>query len=295
MSQYSISDLEKLSGIKAHTIRIWEQRYNLLTPSRTDGNIRSYDDDQVRRLLNISTLIKLGIKISRISELTDIEINTLLESSIPQASGEDAKISVYIHKLIAAGLDYNEAEFDKTFKEVIKKYGMVACYQKIIYPMLVKIGMLWGTSEIIPAQEHFISSLLKQKLYHAIEKLPVPPPSAETWLLFLPEEEDHELGLLIANYLLRAANKRVIYLGQRVPYYNLAAVIADTEPDCLQYFVVRYHSPEWLQTLMNTMKKDFPGIKKYVCGAAWLAEQVKLPKDHTWISDIEKFMQLLKK
>lgn len=295
MSRYSISDLEKLSGIKAHTIRIWEQRYNLLSPERTDGNIRSYNDDQVRRLLNVSTLIKLGIKISRISQLTDIEIHTLLESYIRQASDEDAKISVYIHRLIAAGIDYNETEFDKTFKEATKKYGMFTCYRKVIYPMLVRIGMLWGTNEIIPAQEHFISNLLKQKLYHVIEKLPVPPASAETWLLFLPEEEDHELGLLIANYLLRAANKRVIYLGQRVPYYNLADVIKEVEPEYMQYFVVRHHSPEWLQTLMNSMKKDFPGIKKYICGAGYLADQVKLPKDHTWISDIETFMQEIKK
>jgi len=295
MSQYSISDLEKLSGIKAHTIRIWEQRYNILTPLRTDGNIRFYDDDQVRRLLNVSTLIKLGIKISRISQLTDIEMNELLEHSIQQATDDDAKISVYIHKLIAAGIDYNEYEFDKAFKQAVKKYGMVVCYQKIIYPMLVKIGLLWGKSEIIPAQEHFISNLLKQKLYHAIEQLPAPPSTAETWLLFLPEEEDHELGLLLSDFLIRASNRRVVYLGQRVPYYNLKAVIEDTEPECLQYFIVRYHSAEWLQTFINNMKKDFPGIKKYVCGAAYLFEDVKFPKDHTYISDIEKFIDILKK
>lgn len=295
MSQYSISDLEKLSGIKAHTIRIWEQRYNILTPLRTDGNIRFYDDDQVRRLLNISTLIKLGIKISRISQLTDIEMNELLEHSILQAKDEDSKLSVYIHKLIAAGIDYNEYEFDKAFRQAVKKYGMVACYQKIIYPMLVKIGLLWGKSEIIPAQEHFISNLLKQKLYHAIEQLPVPPSTAETWLLFLPEEEDHELGLLLSDFLIRASNRRVVYLGQRVPYYNLKAVIEDIEPECLQYFIVRYHSAEWIQTFINNMKKDFPGIQKYVCGAAYLFEDVKFPKDHTYISDIEKFIDILKK
>ena len=295
MSQYSISDLEKLSGIKAHTIRIWEQRYNLLTPLRSDGNIRSYDDDQVRRLLNVSTLIKLGIKISRISQLTDPEMNELLEQSIQQAADEDSKISVYIHKLIAAGIDYNEYEFDKAFKQAAKKYGLVVCYQKIIYPMLVKIGLLWGKSEIIPAQEHFISNLLKQKLYHAIEQLPVPPSTAETWLLFLPEEEDHELGLLLSDFLIRASNRRVVYLGQRVPYYNLKAVIEDIEPECLQYFIVRYHSAEWLQAFIDNMKKDFPGIKKYVCGAAYLFEDVRFPKDHIYISDLEKFINVLKK
>lgn len=295
MSQYSISDLEKLSGIKAHTIRIWEQRYNLLTPVRSDGNIRSYDDDQVRRLLNVSTLIKLGIKISRISQLTDAEINELLEQSIQQAADEDAKVSVYIHTLIAAGIDYNEYEFDKAFKQAVKKYGLVICYQKVIYPMLVKIGLLWGKSEMLPAQEHFISNLLKQKLHHAIEQLPVPPATAETWLLFLPEEEDHELGLLLSAFLIRASNKRVVYLGQRVPYYNLQAVIDGVEPECLQYFIVRYHTAEWLQTLMNNMQKDFPGIKKYICGAAYLFEDVKLPKDHVWISGIDAFIQLLNK
>ncbi|WP_018345087.1 MerR family transcriptional regulator [Cytophaga aurantiaca] len=293
MSQYSISDLEKLSGIKAHTIRIWEQRYNLLTPLRSDGNIRSYNDDQVRRLLNVSTLIKLGIKISRIIQLTDSEINELLERSIQHAEDEDSKISVYIHKLIAAGIDYNEHEFNKVFKQATQKYGLVVCYQKVIYPILVKIGILWGKSEIIPAQEHFISNILKQKLHHAIEQLPIPPSTAETWLLFLPEEEDHEIGLLIANFLIRSSNRRVIYLGQRVPYYNLKAVIKDVEPECLQYFIVRYHSAEWLQTFINNMKKDFPGIKKYVCGASYLFEEIKLPKDHVQISDMNTFIQLL--
>lgn len=293
MSQYSISDLEKLSGIKAHTIRIWEQRYNLLKPVRSDSNIRSYNDDQVRRLLNVSTLIKLGIKISRISQLSDAEMHELLEHSIQQAADEDSAVSVYIHKLIAAGIDYNEYEFDKVFRQAVKKYGLVLCYQKVIYPMLVKIGLLWGKSEIIPAQEHFISNLLKQKLQHAIEQLPVPPATAETWLLFLPEEEDHDLGLLLSSFLIRSANKRVVYLGQRVPYYNLQGVIEDIEPECLQFFVVRYQSPEWLQTLMNNMKKDFPGIKKYVCGAAYLFEKVTFPKDQVWISDIDVFIQLL--
>ena len=295
MSQYSISDLEKLSGIKAHTIRIWEQRYHIFTPLRSDGNIRSYNDDQVRRLLNISTLIKLGIKISRISALTDVEINELLEKSIQQASDEDAKDSVFIHKLIAAGIDYNEHEFDKTFKHAIKKYGLVMCYQKVIYPMLVKIGLLWGKSEIIPAQEHFISNLLKQKLYHAIEQLPAPPSTAETWILFLPEEEDHEVGLLLSSFLIRTANKRVIYLGQRVPYYNLKAVLEDLKPEYMQYFIVRYHSSEWIQSFVNNMKKDFPKIQKYICGAKYLFEQVKLPKDHTQISDIGTLINLLKK
>ncbi len=295
MSKYSISDLEKLSGIKAHTIRIWEQRYNLLSPTRSDGNIRSYDDDQVRRLLNISTLIKLGIKISRISELTDLEMNQLLEQSIQKAADGDSQISVYIHKLIASGIDYNEHEFNKVFNRASKKYGLVTCYQKIIYPMLVKIGLLWGTSEIIPAQEHFISNLLKQKLHHAIEQLPVAISTAETWVLFLPEEEDHELGLLLANFLIRASNKRVIYLGQRVPYYNLKDVVKDVEPECLQYFVVRYQSSESLQKLTDNLALDFPGIKKYVCGASYLFEQVKLPKDHAWVSDIDTLMHLLKK
>lgn len=294
MSTYSISDLEKLSGIKAHTIRIWEQRYKLLTPLRSDSNIRYYNDEQVRHLLNVSTLIKLGIKISHISQLTDSEINELLEQSILQAKDEDSKISVYIHKLMAAGIDYNEHEFDKVFKQAVKKYGLVACYQKIIYPMLIKIGLLWGKSEIIPAQEHFITNLLKQKLNHAIEQLPPPESTAETWLLFLPEEEDHELGLLLSNFLLRASNRRVVYLGQRVPYYNLKAVIDDIQPECLQYFIVRHHSTEWLQTLLNNIKKDFPGIKKYICGAEYVSENIKLPKDHVWISDIGSFIQVLK-
>lgn len=293
MSAYTINDLEKLSGIKAHTIRMWEQRYNLLKPMRSEGNQRSYDDNEMRKFLNISTLINDGAKISKVSKLSESEINSHIEAIITNSESKDIQINASINQLILAGINYNEVLFEKAFTNAVLKFGLKEAYQNVIYPMLVKIGLMWGKSDMIPTQEHFLINLIKQKLYTAIEQIPAPSQPKETWLLFLPEEEDHELGLLLSNYLIRSSNNKVIHLGQRVPYSNLKAVIDHVKPDYLQYFIVRQLPSDDLQELVNKMKTDFPKIKKCICASSYTISSIKLPKDHIWVSSINDLTKLL--
>lgn len=292
MSTYSISDLEKLTGIKAHTIRMWEQRYNLIAPTRSEGNVRYYDDDQVRHFIQVATLVRSGYKISKVSQLDNSTVYQLVEDLVAVASG-DSKIEYFIDSLISTTIDFNEHAFQALFTKCINTYGLIGTYQKVIYPMLVKIGMMWGKTELIPAQEHFITHLIKQKIYHALDVLPSPPKNAPTWLLFLPEEEDHELGLILSNYILRSYGQRVIYLGPRVPYYNLKAVIESVKPDYMHYFIVRYHSAEVVQALMEQIQQDFPGITKSVAAAEYLVQSIQLPSDHTHISGVDSLIQYI--
>ncbi|GAL87269.1 MerR family transcriptional regulator [Sporocytophaga myxococcoides] len=292
MSVYSISDLEKLSGIKAHTIRMWEQRYEILKPLRSEGNVRYYDDDQVRQFIQIALLVRSGYKISKISKLDHTAIYKMVED-LSATITDDIKTKHLVDRLISSAIDFNEHSFQRIFQESIDHYGIITTYEKVIYPMLVKIGLLWGKTELIPAQEHFISNLIKQKLYHSIDTLPPASNGSKTWLLFLPEEEDHELGLLLSSYILRANNYRVIYLGQRVPYYNLKTVVEKIKPDYMQYFIVRYQSTEIIQEFMSSMNNDFPEIIKCISMSEKLSQSLQLPMDHRYIKDIDHLLELI--
>ncbi|MFL5730927.1 MAG: MerR family transcriptional regulator [Cytophagaceae bacterium] len=287
MSLYSIADLEKLSGVKAHTIRIWEQRYALLTPLRSATNIRYYDDAELRKLLRISTLINNGFRISEISKLSEEQINQELDRLIEtsQAGSE----MVFIHQLIDAGINYDESGFKKVFNSCLKKHGIISAYIKVIYPMLERIGMLWTKEDIVPAQEHFISNLIRQKLFTAIDGLPLPKDPAATYVLFLPEEEEHEIGLLIAAYLLRRKGIQVIYLGQRVPLANLMLTVSSCQATHIMSFFVHRQKNSEAQKYINMLSSEFDDLKIIIAGNAWLMSQLHIPENILWISSVKQF------
>lgn len=214
MANYSIKDIEHLSGIKAHTLRIWEKRYNILEPKRTPTNIRYYDDEDLKKILNISVLNRHGYKISKIASFPNDRLgNEIL--SITQSSGE---IDGQIEKMIVAMIDFDEFTFDKIFNKAVINLGFEDTMMKVIYPFFEKIGILWQTGNIDPAQEHFISNLIRQKLIVSIDNLMINHnPSALTFVLFLPDGEWHELGLLFYTYFIKKFGHRVIYLGSSLP------------------------------------------------------------------------------
>ena len=241
---YSIQDLEILSGIKAHTIRIWEKRYNLLVPARTKSNIRYYNDEQLIKLLNTCTLLAHGGKISKVSKLSNLEIATSVEN-LMMPDSQDEQLDLFINKIIASGLTYDTQLFQNSFAAASLRLGIYLCYRNVILPALIKLGLMWGKSKLIPAQEHFISNLIKQKLFSAIDGLPMPRAKAKKFLLFLPEREYHEIGLLFAHYLIIKAGHNVINLGQNVPIQDLKITIKQVNPDALVLFVVRtWHKDE---------------------------------------------------
>jgi MerR family transcriptional regulator, light-induced transcriptional regulator len=230
MSTYSIKDLEKLTGVKAHTIRIWEKRYGIVEPKRTDSNIRSYSNCDLKRLLNISILNKRGYKISSLASLSADELRDKVMHLVTDHNLYDAQIE----SLIIAMIDMNEAKFEKTLSNAVLEIGFEETLIKIVYPFFTKIGILWQTGTIQPGQEHFVSNLIRQKIIASIENLEFKHlPKAKLFILFLPEEEYHELGLLFHAYLIKKVGHKLIYLGQSTPIDDVFKAASIHEPDFL--------------------------------------------------------------
>lgn len=216
---FSIKDLENLSGIKAHTIRIWEKRYNLLQPNRTDTNIRNYSLSSLQKLLNISYLNNNGVKISKIANLTDDEIQNKVKEIAFNFNTEDHAIS----SLKMAMINFDAAIFNTTYNQLIESKTFSDVFYSVFLPLLNHIGLLWQTDTITPAHEHFVSTLIKQKILIHIEGLPLVESNAsnKTFVLFLPENEIHDIGLLFIHYQLRSKGYHSIFLGESVPMENL--------------------------------------------------------------------------
>lgn len=229
MGYYLIKDIENLTGIKAHTIRIWEQRYKLVLPKRTDSNIRFYEDDDVKLLLNIALLNRKGYKISKIAELskTDIRLSAL------KYSKKNTEYDDSINSLILATYNLNEYSFNKIFSDFVQTEGFEKTIQRLIFPFLQRVGDLWVTNSMHPALEHFASNIIVKKLQYAIESITKKKNKFKKFLLFLPPGEMHEIGLLYTNYLIRTRGHEVIYLGQNTPFSNLLDVIKNNESDYL--------------------------------------------------------------
>lgn len=272
MGKYSIKELEKLSGIKAHTLRIWEKRYDLIETKRTDTNIRYYDDEDLKYILNIAYLVNHGLKISKAADLTKEEAaQHVLELS---ESREDYEYE--INSFIMAMVDLDEARFEKNISTYIIKYGIERTVVDILYPFLDRIGIMWMTGSINPAQEHFISNLIRQKLILATDGLVIRDPAlTKKYLLFLPEGELHELGLLFANYIIRSRNNHTLYLGQSVPFSDLEATYDYYQPDYLFTIITNSITDEELEAYCLKLAKRFKKSKVLVSGK--VLDQIKFP------------------
>jgi len=294
MITYSIADLENLTGIKAHTIRIWEKRYNVIEPSRTATNIRYYSNDDMRKLVNIASLLNAGMKISKISKLSADEFNEEINKRLSAGKDEDVIAESYISQLINAGLGFNESSFDKLFSSSILRYGFKDAYIKILLPVLNRIGLLWSTESLNAAQEHFISNLVKQKLYSAIDALPSADSSKPPVVLFLPDFEDHEIGLLMANFMLRQSGRNVIYLGQKVPLINIKDTVVECQPSQLLFFLLQTHPNDFLQNYIDQLSSEFKSLSIFLTGNHQLIESLSLPENVQPISNPEKMVEIMK-
>jgi DNA-binding transcriptional MerR regulator len=221
-SVFSIKDLENLTGIKAHTIRIWEKRYNVLEPMRTETNIRLYDLANLQKILNITLLHNHGYKISKISKLTEEEIPELVNAIISNKSVKHHAISSF--KL--AMMNFDQALFLNTYNKLLSETSFREVFFNIFIPFIEEIGYLWQTNTISIAHEHFISYLIKQKLLLNTEKLQTQEPTRDdkTFVLYLPDNELHELGLMYANYEIQHYGFKTIFLGESVPLESLKDV-----------------------------------------------------------------------
>ncbi len=228
MDRFSIKEIELLTGIKAHTLRIWEKRYGIVKPLRTDTNIRYFSNDQLRKILNISTLNKAGLKISKIARLNEDGITAEIKKLARQNN-----TNVYFDRLTVCLYRFDAAEFHSVYAACVEQWGTWKTIHTILFPFLNHIGMLWGSKEIMPTNEHFISNLVRQKIFGAIDALPEPPAGDKPVVLFLPQHENHELGLLFACYYLKRKGVRTIYLGSNVPDTSLLDTIQQLQPSAL--------------------------------------------------------------
>lgn len=220
LMRFHIRDLEQFTGVKAHTIRIWERRYGLLKPDRTDTNIRTYDLDELKEILNVAYLNQHGHKISKIAAMPAAERERIVRSTI---LGEERPEGI-LNTLVLAMLAFDEDLFERTCDDYERMHGFRALMEDVLVKLMERIGLLWQSSAICPAQEHFVSNLIRHRLIRATQGGAAPNGSI-TYVLFLPENEIHELGLLYLNYLLRANGARTIYLGQSVPREDLRQLV----------------------------------------------------------------------
>jgi DNA-binding transcriptional MerR regulator len=252
-STFSIKNLENLSGIKAHTLRIWEKRYNLLEPERTDTNIRRYSLDSLKRLLNVTLLYNHGFKISKIASLNEEEIPELVRSIALKSNSEQVAINAF--KLSMINFDYDL--FDTNYNEILQHHDFQYVFLNVFMPLMRELGILWQTGAISPSHEHFITNLIKQKIHLQTELLQRKKPKRgehPLFVIFLPENEIHELGVLYLNYLILNSGFRTIFLGQSLQttsletlysyntkFYFVTYLTVEPNKDEIMPFISQFH------------------------------------------------------
>ena len=288
MSNYSIKDLEQLSGIKAHTLRIWEQRYSLVTPKRTDTNIRYYDDEDLKRILNVALLNAHGVKISKIAAMSCNEIS----EEIIRLTDQSLDYNDQIQALTICMIEMDEDRFEKVLSTSIIKLGFEDTILKVVYPFLTKIGILWLTGAITPAQEHFISNLIRQKLIVAIDG-EVGNNTGKTFMLFLPEGELHEISLLFSSYLIKKYGHKVIYLGQNTPDADLLSVYNMQRPDYLLTVITTSPSGDKVQEYLDMLGAEFLEAKVFVAGLNASEHSLSIPSNVRLLAYAKEIKELL--
>ncbi|WP_420576132.1 MerR family transcriptional regulator [Ekhidna sp.] len=290
MSVYSIKDLEHLSGIKAHTIRIWEQRYQLFSPERTPTNIRYYNDDDLKLILSIATLKNQGMKISKIVAMP----RDLIQQEVHKISEGDKSEEDQISGLTLAMVDLDESVFSSILNETIELMGFEKAMMNVIYPFMKKIGILWMTNAINPAQEHFITHLVRQKLIAATDKANVNV-EGPLYLLFLPEGELHELGLLFANYVLRSRGIRTVFFGQTVPLEALEEVYHKLHPQCIMTALTTAPESIEVQKYVDRLGNKFKDCTIYITGSRVVGQDISISQNMQILNQFEDLFELAPK
>lgn len=290
MGKYLIRDLERLSNIKAHTLRVWEQRYGIISPKRSATNIRYYDDKDLQLVLNISFLNRNGHKISKISKMAPAEIS----EKVRKISASNLEFPNQVNALVIAMVNLDEERFEKIISTNTLQFGFENTMMKIVYPFLARIGILWQTGSINPAHEHFITSLIRQKLIVAIDGQISPPnPQAKRYVLFLPEGELHELSLLFAAYLIKSRHNKVIYLGQNLPLKDLELILELYKPNYLVSIITSYPSGDELGGFMQKMKDMCTTEQVILSGYQIINQPDAIPEEFMVFKEIESLIDFV--
>lgn len=291
MASYSIKELEKLSGIKAHTIRIWEKRYDILKPDRTDTNIRYYSDSDLKRLLNIVILNRLGMKISKIANLSDGDMS----EKVVELSSDSSSAQSSIENLIISMVELDEIKFNKTLSKYIMHEGFENAVVNVIFPFFEQIGILWQTGSINPVHEHFVSNLFRQKIMVAVDNIDtVDSKNADKVVMFLPEGEYHELALLFYYYLVKKSGKLVYYLGSSVPFNDIKQVVEMLAPKYLFASITSTLNLKGLNQYVNDLSAVCTNQKILITGLQIKENKLELPNNVLKISSPKDIVSILK-
>jgi DNA-binding transcriptional MerR regulator len=290
MGAYTIRELENLSGIKAHTIRIWEKRYGLIAPQRTSTNIRTYCDSELKKLLNISILNRNGLKISRIAQLSQQEIIAKINLHAQDLTSVESQVE----NLTVAMIDLDEYRFEQVLARSIIQFGFEDTVTRLLYPFFVRIGLMWQTGSINAAQEHFISNLVKQKFFVAIDGMIANhKPDARRFVFFLPEGELHEIGLLFFCYLAKKRGHRTLYLGQSMPLGDLSEVSGIFGFDYLVTAFTTSFSGKDMVNYAETLASTYGDKTIFISGSRISALSCELPSNIKLLSSPISFLKEL--
>jgi DNA-binding transcriptional MerR regulator len=291
VNYFSIKEIEALTGVKAHTIRIWEQRYEMVIPKRTDTNIRYYDEADLRKLLNVALLNRHGFKISEIAGLDE----QTLRNKVLEVSAQTVDADQQLQALTLTMLDLNEQAFEKLLSTAFLQMGIEKAMIQVVFPFFRAIGVMWQTGSINPAHEHFITNIIRQKLIVAIDGQYVRMDGwGKKYMLFLPEGEFHEIGLLFANYVIRARGHQVVYIGANVPYLDLKVVYDVYQPECMLTILTSPLVQVSAQKYLNDLHHDFPNCTILTSGMLLLNDkQLVVPPNVKLMSDFKEMLSIV--
>ncbi len=286
---FTIKDIENLSGIKAHTIRIWEQRYSFLKPQRSDTNIRYYTNEDLKTILNIALLNKYGFKVSHIDKMSPEKI----AENVLSLSDSGAKDHLTVNRLLECMVDYEVENFETILDKSLNTFGTEKMVLKIIFPFLEKVGALWVTNHVNPAQEHLVSNVIRQKIIVGIDSLPFKKTSSKKVCLFLPAGEYHEIALLLVAYLLKKNGIKTIYLGAHTPFTELETVIEHHKPNYIYTHITSSSKNFNFENFIATLGKKFKHCQAIVSGRFTENYEKKIPANVSFkksLGEVKEFI-----
>jgi len=293
MGNYSIDQFSSITGITKFVLRTWENRYAYLKANRSETNIRIYTDNMIVRALNTNYLLEAGYKISKISKISEIELVKIVdEIKVKQIEGKE---NYYINQIIISTLEFSTSKFNKVFEDGILDFGILDFYEKVILTTLDRIGILWLTNKMSPSQEHFLSENIKQKLIVASDTYLTQEYKKETWLLFLPEKEFHEIGLLFARFLLVKNGFNVIYLGSNLPCESLNQVYEKIKIDNTLMFSVSHSSIINISSTIEYLESNSQPIKNYIVSKGITTKMIAKKSNINILSDVNSFINIISK
>lgn len=289
MNAFTIKDIENLSGVKAHTIRIWEQRYNLLKPQRTDTNIRYYSNEELKTILNIALLNKFGYKISNINKMSIEEMHQKLHT-FPHEQAQQERL---INQLISFMIDVEVDSFEELTDRQIREKGIEKTLIELIFPFLEKTGILWITNNINPAQERLVTNIIRQKVIVGIETSESRIKSNKVALLFLPEGEFHELGLLYVYYLLKNKGVKVLYVGADVPLNDLESIVKLKKPDYVYSHLTAVSNNFNFEKFLNIVRAKTGDTPVMISGPLTTNYKKSIPSDFHFLKSLQEVKEFI--